>query len=133
MKLKLFGYQLTVEVTPLKKPMARLCIRIVPNNHPTDPSLDVLRTQEGDVVEICGDDHKWSEAELNCGQYKFVDVEGKPEDYEYLKASVYDVDEKMIARRAVTLDKEILETTFKNTVEFSKADIDSIVLTKTFV
>jgi hypothetical protein len=31
--------------------MARLCIRIAPNDHPTDASLTPLRTRPGDIVE----------------------------------------------------------------------------------
>jgi len=59
-----------------EKPVARLCIRIAPNNNHTDPLLDALRTHEGDVVCLVDDDHVFSHAELNNGQYRILDVPG---------------------------------------------------------
>lgn len=104
--------------------MARLCIRIAPNSHPTDKSLDALRTQPGDVVEIREDGHEWSKAELNCGQYKFVDVPGVPEsEFTYLKEHVEDADGNMVARRKVKLDEKKLDKT-----AMSKADV--VAMTK---
>lgn len=85
--------------------MARLVIRILPNAHPTDPSLTPLRTQEGDVVEIVDDGHAFSFAELNCGHYRMVDVPGVlPEDLEHLRQHVEDSAGKMVKRRKFMVD-----------------------------
>ena len=111
--------------------MAKLCIRIQPNNHPTDSDKDILRTQPGDVVDICEDNHQWSFAELNCGQYRFIDLPGVPsEQLAHLKNPAYDADGKMIAKRAVTLDKNILVADFKNKTILSKEQVGSIIITK---
>ena len=47
--------------------MARLCVRILANDHPTDPALTPMRTNLGDVVCIQDDGHVFSHAELNNG------------------------------------------------------------------
>ena len=104
--------------------MARLCVRIAPNNHPADANLDALRTQPGDVVCIVDDDHVFSSAELNCGQYKIIDVPDVPqEDLAYLVTSVYDAEQKLVSRRAVKL-----ELTEKTTV--TKSEIDALAVAK---
>lgn len=117
--------------------MATLCIRIAPNNNPTDAKLDALRTQIGDVVCIVEDGHKFSSGELNCGQYKFVDVPGVPQvDLIYLIDSVEDADGQMIMRRAKTLDVEKLDSLAfaregRNAV--TKSQIESLTLSKAIV
>ena len=111
--------------------MARLCIRIQPNNHPTDPSKDILRTQPGDVVEICEDGHQWSFTELNCGQYKFVDIPGVPsEELVHLKNPVYDENGQLIAKRGITLDENTLLAILKDKTILSKHQIESITSNK---
>ena len=112
--------------------MARLCVRIAPNNHPTDPSLDALRTHPGDVVCIVDDDHKFSEGELNCGQYRIIDLPGVPqEDLTHLCAHVEDVEGKTIRRRAVALDMTALKSAaWKNVTKISKDQIAAITIAK---
>jgi hypothetical protein len=89
--------------------MARLCVRIRSNSH-RDPDLNVMRTQEGDVVEIQEDGHAWSPAELACGEYRFLDVPGVPAaDLAALVAPVVDVDQRVVRRRAATLDAAVLK------------------------
>lgn len=91
--------------------MARLCVRIVPNPNPSDPAMDDLRTQEGDVVFIVDDSHVFSHAELNCGHYRIIDVPGIPqEDLIHLMDSEYEADGKMKNRRIDELDKAILKS-----------------------
>lgn len=85
--------------------MARLCVRIAPNSHPTDPSLDALRTQPGDVVCIEEDSHIFSVGEMTCGQYQIIDVPGvSPEKFDYLRESVQDSEGKMTKRSTKSLD-----------------------------
>lgn len=109
--------------------MARLCIRIAPNNHPTDPSLDVMRTQTGDVVCVVEDGHKWSDPELNCGQYKFIDMPGvPPEKLLYLMEHVEKSDTVIIARRKVSLDVVALKTIDEK--EATESDIAAVVAEK---
>jgi len=82
--------------------MARLCVRITKNDHPTDPSLTPLRTNEGDVVCVMGDEHVFSHAEMNNGHYKIVEMPGvPPEDVIRLMAHEEDADGKMVKRRKV--------------------------------
>lgn len=91
--------------------MCRLCVRITPNNHPTDPKLDAMRTQFGDVVCIVDDDHVFSYGELNCGHYRIIDVPGVWQgDLIYLCDHLEDEDGKMIARRVKSLDVAAIET-----------------------
>lgn len=112
--------------------MARLCIRIAPNNHPTDPSLDVMRTQLGDVVCIVDDGHIFSSAELNSGQYRIVDVPGvSQEELIYLCAHVDDAEGKMIRRRAVTLDADALRAgAWRTRTTATKTQIAAITVTR---
>lgn len=122
--------------------MARLCIRIAPNNHPTDPKLDALRTQVGDVVCIVDDEHIFSEAEMNCGQYQFVDVPGVPQgDLINLCTAVADADGNIIARRSLAIDLAALDNTTSSKATgavidgsalstFTKADIDAVTIAK---
>ena len=60
--------------------MARLCVRILANDHPTDAKLTTMRTQIGDVICIVPDDHQFSKIEMECGSYRIIDVPGIPED-----------------------------------------------------
>lgn len=111
--------------------MAILCIRILPNPNTTDPSLDVLRTQEGDVVWVAEDDHVFSFAELNCGQYRFIEVPGSQSDWIHLVESEVDVQEKTVRRRIRALDKSVLKgDIWKNKKTATKAEIDSITVTQ---
>ena len=85
--------------------MARLVIRIKPNDHPTDPSLTPLRTNVGDVVELVDDPHQFSKIELTCGHYRFLDVPGVSQDrFMHLKDHVNDAEGTMIQRRRLFLD-----------------------------
>ena len=111
--------------------MARLVIRILPNAHPTDPSLTPLRTQEGDVVCLVDDGHVFSFAELNNGHYKILDVPGVPqEELVHLVAAVEDGEGKMIKRRAVELDKAVLEGARKNKTTATKSEIAANIKVK---
>ena len=111
--------------------MARLCIRITNNDHTTDPTLTPLRTNEGDVVCVMGDDHVFSFAEVNNGQYKILDVPGvPPEDAMHLMAPVEAADGTMTKRRAVGLDKAILKGAWKNKSRCTKAELDAITKVK---
>src|SRR3990172_5332160 len=113
--------------------MARLCVRILPNDHPTDPALTPLRTRLGDVVCIVDDDHVFSHAELNCGHYRIIDVPGVPqEDLIHLCASVEDAEGKITARRAVKLDDAVLKSAqWVGRTSATKAQIAAITVTST--
>ena len=114
--------------------MARLCIRILPNLNTTEPKLDVMRTQAGDVVCVVDDGHQFSFGELNCGQYRFIDVPGVSQaELINLVESVFDVDEATMLRvRKVTLPIAILSAgVWKNRTTATKAQIDSITTVKT--
>lgn len=112
--------------------MARLCIRIQPNDHPTDPSLTPLRTGLGDVVQIVDDDHKFSYAELNNGHYRIIDVPGVPqEELIHLCAAVEDAEGGMIKRRAVALDIVVLNSAqWVGRKTATKAQIAAVTVTK---
>ena len=85
--------------------MARLCIRIAPNEHPTDASLNALRTHEGDVVCLVDDTHVFSHAELNNGQYRIIDVPGVPqENLVHLVRHEEGLQGQMTKRRMVKID-----------------------------
>ena len=106
--------------------MARLCIRIQPNEHPTDPSLTPLRTNEGDVVCIVDDSHAFSYAEMNSGQYKILDVPGvTQEELGHLMAHVEDADGKMVKRRTVEIDTALLKGAWKDKTTATKVEIDA--------
>jgi hypothetical protein len=113
--------------------MPKVCIRIVANPNPTDPSMDVLRTQLGDIVCIMEDSHVWSAAELNCGQYKFITVTGATtEELLNLVESVFAADEStMLKRRKWTLPENLLKGAWKNVTTVSKAQIDSFLELRT--
>jgi len=91
--------------------MARLCVRIADNAHPTDPKLTPLRTQPGNVICVVDDKHEFSKAELTNGQYMIVDVPGVPEsDLAYLCEPAFDKSGVMIAKRAQSLDIATLQS-----------------------
>ena len=112
--------------------MARLVIRILPNDHPTDPALTPLRTQEGDVVELVDDGHVFSQAELTNGQYRILDVPGVPQDeLVHLKAHVEDAQGRMTKRRAQQLDLTVLRTpAWRDKTVATKAEIATLTRTK---
>ena len=130
------GHVLDVEAL-----MARLCIRIAPNDHPTDPSKTPLRTQPGDVVEIREDGHVWRPGELNCGQYRFIDVPGPESEWAYLKDHVKsgeafpefpDTAEHMRRRRRVTLDISALRSgIWRTRTAATRNQITAIIVTRT--
>lgn len=119
--------------------MARLCIRITPNNHPTDPSLDAVRTQIGDVVCVTEDGHIFSKGEMECGQYRIIDVpDTTPADLVHLtepqvsfSSITLNTNEAIKAARKFTLDIAKLKTGgWKNRTAATKAQIDAITIAK---
>jgi hypothetical protein len=115
--------------------MARLCVRIADNAHPTDPKLTPLRTQPGDVVCVVEDDHQFSKSELSNGQYLIVDVPGVPEpQLAYLTGSTFDKDGFLVAKRAKALDVPALKnagTTDKDGIlTATPVDIQATTITK---
>lgn len=105
--------------------MARLVIRILPNDHPTDPSLTPLRTHEGDVVELVDDGHVFSQAELTNGHYRILDLPGVPqEELVHLKAHVEDAQGRMTKRRNQSLDLTVLKMpAWRDRTTATKAEI----------
>lgn len=112
--------------------MAKLCIRITPNPNATDPSLDALRTQEGDVVCIVGDGHVFSHAELTCGQYRILDLPGVPEvELIHLVESRTDANGTMIARRTQALDLAVLKNPlWRDRISATKAEVVALTRMK---
>jgi hypothetical protein len=113
--------------------MARLCIRILSNDHPTDAALTPLRTRPGDIVEMKEDGWVWRPGELNCGQYRFVDVPGVPcEDLLHLFVSRFDANGVMTHRKDMTLDIGVISTgQWRNRTTATKAQIDAVTITRT--
>ena len=108
--------------------MARLLIRIAPNSNPSDPSLDALRTQPGDVVCIVEDDHVFSECERLNGQYRIIDVPGvSANDFNELLIPVLDVNGMLMKLRSKTLDFTALKVGMTTA---TKAEIDSLTVIK---
>lgn len=105
--------------------MARLCIRIAPNDHPTDSTLTPMRTQEGDVVCLVDDSHVFSVAEMNNGQYKILDVPGvTQEELVHLVQHEEDGEGKITKRRTQALDTALLKNpTWRDRTSASKADV----------
>lgn len=112
--------------------MARLCIRLTPNPNPSDPSLDVFRTQAGDVVCLVDDNHVFSHAELNNGHYRILDVPGVPqEDLVHLVTPVEGADGTMLKRRAQSLDPAALKVgIWVGKAETTVAELDTITSVK---
>ena len=112
--------------------MARLCIRIAPNAHPTDPLLDALRTQEGDVVCLVDDGHVFSQAELTNGQYRILNLPGVPqEDLVHLVTPVEDTEGTMVKRRAHSLDPVALQNVaWQGKTGATQAELATITVTK---
>jgi hypothetical protein len=109
--------------------VARLCIRILPNLHPTDANLNDMRTQAGDVVCIVDDGHVFSKAELECGHYRIIDVPGVSQaELTDLIDAVFDADgSTMTKRRKWTLPIGVLDAgVWKNRTTATKAQIDAI-------
>jgi hypothetical protein len=113
--------------------MARLCIRIAPNDHPTDAALTPLRTRPGDIVEMKEDGWVWRPGELNCGQYRFVDVPGVSEaTLAHLMAARFDANGVMTHRKDMTLDIAVISTgPWSNRTTATKAQIDAVTITRT--
>ena len=114
--------------------MARLCIRVAPNDHPTDASLTPLRTRPGDVVEIKEDGWQWRPGELNSGQYRFVDVPGVPAaDLAHLKTSVLAADGvTMTRRRNQCLDPAALSAgAWRTRTSATRNQINAVTITRT--
>lgn len=114
--------------------MARLCIRVAANLHPTDSRLNALRTQLGDVVEIMEDGHIWSRVERACGQYRFLDVPGvSAVALSSLVAPKVDAaTQTLLARRLNTLDITALRSAvWASRTEATKTQIDAITVART--
>lgn len=121
--------------------MARLCIRIAPNDHPTDPTKTPLRTRPGDVVEIREDDHNWRPGEVLSGQYRFVDVPGPASAWTYLKDAVLlgevlpefiGREQELYRRRRVSLDPVALRSgAWRTRTIATRAQIAAITVTRT--
>jgi hypothetical protein len=112
--------------------MARLCVRIAPNGHPTDASLTPKRTREGDVVCVVDDGHVFSHAELNNGHYRIIDVPGvSPAEFVNLCALDIDAFGAMLKRRNVTLDFDVLNSAqWVSKTSATKAQITAITVTR---
>lgn len=112
--------------------MARLCIRVAPNNHPTDPELDALRTHPGDVVCVVVDGHKFTDAEMNNGHYRIIDMPGVAvESVMHLSEQVHGSEGELIKRRKHTLDVSALNGgAWRTRHAASKEQIDAITLAK---
>jgi hypothetical protein len=112
--------------------MARLCIRLTPNDHPTDPSLTPMRTGEGDVVQLVDDGHVFSQAEQTCGHYRFLNLDGVPqEELVHLVTAKEDAEGKMVARRTQNLDLTVLKTpAWRDRTSASKDEIATLTRTK---
>ena len=112
--------------------MARICIRVAPNDHPTDSSLTPLRTRVGDVVVIVNDDHVFSECERNNGQYKIVNVtDATQEELLHMVASVYDVNGKMTKRRNVTINTTLIISGGSWPTSVTKAQLATVTIART--
>ena len=113
--------------------MARLCIRILPNDHPTDAALTPMRTRLGDVVCVVDDSHQFSFAELNNGHYRIIDVPDVPqEDLIYLCEAIKNAEDDMIARRKWTLSIAVLNSAaWAGKTSATKDEIAAIVMART--
>lgn len=112
--------------------MARLCVRILDNVNPSEPSLNALRTQKGDVVCIVADDHVFSQAELTCGHYRILDLPGvTEEELIHLVESRTDADGHMTARRTQHLDLAVLKSpAWRDRPSAAKAELAILTRTK---
>jgi len=113
--------------------MARLCIRVKPNDHPTNSALTPLRTRLGDVVCVMEDSHIFSPAERNNGHYRFIQVtDATPAELTYLIDSVFDATGTMTKRRERTLNAvALVGGSWAGRTTATKAEIDSIVIART--
>ena len=105
--------------------MAILCIRISPNDPPA-----ALRTKPGDVVCIVDDGHVFSRAELDCGQYLFINIPGVQQaEFVSLVAHMEDASGNMIKRRAKTLNIAALNSApWKTRTSATKAQLLTIIV-----
>ena len=112
--------------------MAILCIRILANNNPTDPSKDIFRTQEGDIVCVTDNAHVFSFGELNCGQYRFIRItDGTEADMSFLLDSVFDASGNMTRVRKLGLDAVVLSGgVWKSRTTATKAQLSLVTVVK---
>lgn len=114
--------------------MARLVVRITDNSHP-DPEVNKLRTQIGDVVEVCEDGHWFSDGEVKSGQYRIVEVPGVPASaFVNLQEADMNAAGDMFRRRKlalneVTLAAEILRVKAANEW-LGKPDVDALTVAR---
>lgn len=109
--------------------MARVVIRIQPNDHPTDAALTPLRTRLGDIVEILEDGHVFSASELSCGHYRVVDIPGvAAASLADLVQAAFDGQGRMTKRRAFTLDTTLLtHPAWRNVTTVTEAQLRNFV------
>ena len=87
--------------------MARLIVRLQPNPA-SDPAQNVLRSQPGDVVDICEDAHVFTDAEYRL--YLVINVPGVPaSEFDHLKNPEFDADNEIMNYRTVKLDRVALD------------------------
>ena len=112
--------------------MARLCIRIAANNHPTNAALTPLRTRPGDVVALVDDGHVFSDCERNNGQYRIIDLPGVPqEDLVHLVTPRFDANNVMTRRYNQTLDISAISAgAWRNRTSATKAQIDAVTIAR---
>ena len=114
--------------------MARLVVRISDNSHP-DPVMNLLRTQIGDVVEVCEDGHWFSDGEVHCGQYRIVEVPGVPASaFAHLQEADTDADENIVRRRKLALNEVSLAVEVQRArvagAWLDKPDIDALTVSR---
>lgn len=114
--------------------MARLVVRISDNSHP-DPAINLLRTQIGDVVEVCEDGHWFSDGEVKCGQYRIVEVPGVPAAaFAHLKEADMDASENIVRRRKLALNEVSLAVEIQRVktagLWLGKPDIDTLTVAR---
>lgn len=112
--------------------MARLCIRVTANDHPTNAALTPLRMRPGDVVEIKPDGWEWCKGELNCGQYRFIDVPGVAEgDLVHLKTPRYSGSTMTRIRNQCLDTAELNKVAWVGKSTATKAEVDAVTITRT--
>lgn len=101
--------------------MARLCVRVGSNAS--------TRSQPGDVISVEEDGHVWSKAELNCGQYQFIDTPGvDPSALINLVTPVLNPQDGTRNLSAQKLDISQLSSVKGRSI--TKAEIDAITVVK---
>ena len=112
--------------------MARVIIRILDNAHPTDAALTLLRTQIGDVISVVDDGHVFSPAELNCGQYRVIDVIGATQEQltDFVAARV-DASGLITRKRDKSIDASvILSPQWAGITSVTLAQINAVKITR---